>query len=209
MLVGHLLFFGLFALAAIHYVERTIHVDSAFQIFKWVQLQEVEVEAHRYTAILPQLLVKLGKGLGIGLSGLLLFASIAHVAVVYLIFLLAAYVMRTPWIAVAVSLSAVLCTRLTFYGIVLEANYLLCYPLLLAAVVQGQLLRKPGTVSLVASIMALWLVLLVHPVGFLVALAILAWYYLTASGNRKHLLVLVRVALLWGPLGRVIFPPST
>ncbi|MEZ4740494.1 MAG: hypothetical protein R2818_14320 [Flavobacteriales bacterium] len=209
LLFGHLLFLGLFALAAIHHVERTIHVDSAFQIFKWVQLDEVEVEAHRYTAILPQLLVKLGKGLGIGLNGLLMIASLAHVAVAYLIFLLGAYLMRTPWIAVAVSLSAVLCTRLTFYGIVLEANYLLCYPLLLASVVQSALLRKPGGGSVVATAMALLLVLLVHPLGFLVALAVLIWYYLATPGNRKQLLVLIGIALVWGMLGRVIFPPST
>ena len=206
--IGHLLFLGLFILAFIHFLERTIHVDSAYQIFKWIQLSGVEVEAHRYSAILPQFLVKLGKGMGVGLSGLLLLASLAHVGVAYLIFLITAYVLRTPWIAAATALSAVLCTRLTFYGIVLEANYLLSYPLLLAAVIEGPLLRGSGHFATGLLIFALALVLLVHPVGFLIALFVIAWYFLHHDHLRKRLVLPLSLAVAWSLFGRVVFPPS-
>ena len=206
--IGHLLFLGLFILAFIHFVERTIHVDSAYQIFKWIQLSGVEVEAHRYSAILPQLFVKLGKGMGFGLNGLLLLASLAHVGVAYLIFLITAHVFRTPWIAAATALSAVLCTRLTFYGIVLEANYLLCYPLLLSAVIEGPLLRGNGHFATGFMIFVLALVLLVHPVGFLIALFVIAWYFLHHEHLRKRLILPLTLAVAWGLLGRIVFPPS-
>lgn len=208
LLAGHSLFLGLFILAFIHFVERTIHVDSAYQIFKWIQLSGVEVEAHRYSAILPQLFVKLGKGMGFGLNGLLLLASLAHVGVAYLIFLITAHVFRTPWIAAATALSAVLCTRLTFYGIVLEANYLLCYPLLLAAVIEGPLLRGNGHFATGLMIFVLALVLLVHPVGFLIALFVIAWYFLHHEHLRKRLILPLTLAVAWGLLGRIVFPPS-
>jgi len=208
LITGHSLFLGLFILAFIHFVERTIHVDSACQIFKWIQLSWVEVEAHRYSAILPQLMVKLGKGTGLGLNSLLLLASLAHVAVPYLIFLIAAYVLRTPWIAVATALAAVLCTRLTFYGIVLEANYLLCYPLLLAAVIEGPLLRGRRGFAIGLMVFALGLVLVVHPVGFLIALFVLGWYFLRHEQLRRSLILPMALAVAWGLFGRVLFPPS-
>jgi hypothetical protein len=209
LLTGHVLFLGLLVLAVLHHAERTIHVDSAFQIFKWIQLHEVEVEAHRYTAILPQLAVKLGKVVALDLKGLLVVASMAHVLVPYLIFLIAAYILRTPWIAIATALAAVLCTRLTFYGIVLEANYLLCYPLLLAAVIEGLLLRGPDLRAKAVTVLALVMILLVHPVGFLIALFVLGWYFLNHQQLRKALVPMVVLALAWGAFGRVLFPPST
>ena len=50
ILIGHLLFIGLAILAILHWRERVVHVDSAYQIFKWVQKGGVEVEAHRFGA---------------------------------------------------------------------------------------------------------------------------------------------------------------
>lgn len=208
VLLGHALFAGLFILAYIHFRERVIHVDSALQIFKWVQKPGVEVEAYRYSAVFPQLLVKLAKNLGFGLEGLLRIASLGHVLVGYIIFLLAAHVWRVGWVAAAAVLATVLCTRLTFYGIVLEANYLISYPLLLAAVLEGPA-RYGRTWSTWALLLfALALVLLVHPVGFLIVLFVLAFFLFARPVLRPVVLPLAALTVLWGLLGRKLLPPS-
>lgn len=206
--LGHLLFFGLLVLSVKYVPERIIHVDSAFQILKWVMKEGVEVEVYRFSAIFPQLLVKAAKLFGPDLHGLLLVASIAHVLVPYLIFIVAAHVWRTTWLAVACALAAVLATRLTFYGIVLEANYLLCYPFLLVAALQGPLHRAVTPASVTGVLFALFLVLAAHPVGFLLAFYVVALCFPAMKDRRSILYIVLGIALLWAGVGRLLWPPS-
>ncbi len=206
ILIGHLLFIGLAILAILHWRERVVHVDSAYQIFKWVQKGGVEVEAHRFGAVLPQLMVKLLKVMGAPLRTLLIAASLGHVIVSYGIFIVLAHVLHRPWIAAASALAAVLCTRLTFYGVVLEANYLLSYPFLLAGLLDRPAdawKRHAGWIAV-----ALFGVLTVHPVGFLLALYVIALTWLRHQGPLRPYLFLGGVVLAWGAVGRLLFPPS-
>ncbi|MBP7407678.1 MAG: hypothetical protein KA941_02875 [Flavobacteriales bacterium] len=204
---GHLLFIGLLVLAVQHWQLRTIHVDSACQIFKWINNDGLQIEAHRYTAIFPQLLVKLFAWCGASLASLLLVASVAHVLVPWAIFTLIAHLLRRPWHALGCALAAVLCTRLTFYGIVLEVNYLLSYPFLLAAVLDVRIAIPQRRWPMLLAPVALVMVLLVHPVGFLLALFVLALFFLR-DGARAHIIALSLLALLWGLFGRTVLPPT-
>lgn len=208
VLIGHLLFLGLFILSIVHWKERVIHVDSAYQIFKWVQESGLEVEAHRYSAIVPQIMVKLARALDIGLSGLLVIASVAHVLVPWGIYALAAHAWRSPWVAAASALAAVLCTRLAFYGIVLEANYLLSYPFLLAAALQGPMLRRRDRSGLIIAVLTLFVVLLVHPMGIVLALYVLAFFFAVEPRVRGPVVVLLLLTIVWAVLGRLILPPT-
>ncbi len=209
LLLGHLLFLGLFILAFIHAVPRVVHVDSAFQFFKWTEVPGIAVEAHRYTAIIPQLLVKLAMALGVPLKGLTVVASLAHVLVPYVIFLVIGHGMRQPWLAMGLVLGQVLATRLTFYGIVLEANYLLSYPFLLAAVLAGPMARTNDKRSFLLALAALFLVLLVHPLGAFVALFVLVHHRFNGTAGSRPLYVLMCIALIWPLLGRLLFPPPS
>lgn len=208
LLLGHLLFFGLFALAYLHMPTRVVHVDSAFQIFKWIHVPGVGVEAHRFTAVVPQLLVKAVATTGAPLHVLLTVASLAHVLVPYVLFVVIAHGLRLPWIAMGLVLSQVLCTRLTFYGIVLEANYLLSYPFLLAALVSGPLMRSRRPLTILAVVAALFLVLLVHPVGFIAAVFVLVLLYLRGHPKRPMLLALIGLSAAWPLVFRLLFPPT-
>lgn len=204
---GHLLFIALTVLAVQHWQLRTIHVDSACQIFKWINNGGLQIEAHRYTAIFPQLLVKLFASCGASLATLLLVASVGHVLVPWLFYTLVAHVLHRPWHALGCALAAVLCTRLTFYGIVLEANYLLCYPFLLAAALDVCTTLPDTRWPKILVLVAFALVLFVHPLGFLLALFVLALSFLR-GGARAYVLVLSLIALAWGLFGRIILPPT-
>lgn len=206
--LGHLLFLGLFILSLIHFRERVVQVDSALQFFKWVQVDGVEVEAHRYTAVFPQLMVKVFRYLRVDLVLLMQVASAAHVLVGWLIYTLAAHLWRVPWVALGSALAAVLCTRLTFYGMVLEANYLLSYPFLLAAVIQGPMLRQRDRGALALSVLALLMLLFVHPVASLVALFVLVHYFLTEPRLRGPLTILILITVIWAATSRLVFSPS-
>jgi hypothetical protein len=183
VVIGHITFLALLALAWKYADLRTTAGDSAYQVFKWVNDPGVQVEAHRYSALVPQLSVKLFKMFGTSLQGLLLVASLMHVMVAYGVFLICLYLLKAPRTAVAAALAAVLCTRLTFFGPVLEANYLLSYPFLFFAAFEGhgqKLQRAAGAVML--ALLALP-ALLVHPLGVVVLLYGVL-FFLGMEGNR-------------------------
>ncbi len=170
LLLGHATFFALIVLSWKHFELRTTSGDTAYQIFKWVNTSGLNIEAHRYSAIFPQLAVKACKFFHADLKTLLFVASVAHVLVAYAVFLLCLHVLRAPRSAMAAALAAVLCTRLTFYGPVLEANYLLSYPFLFFAVVEGAGMELGGWRNAGCLIFAGALTLLVHPLGWLILL---------------------------------------
>ena len=208
VIIGHLLFAGLFVLSLVHWRERVVHVDSAYQVFKWLQQGGVEVEAHRYSAVLPQLLVKISRGLYMGLVPLLVLASVFHVLVPWAAFAIAAHVWRTPWVAAAAALAAVLCTRLAFYGMVLEAHYLILYPFLLAAALLGPMLRRRDRTALVIAFITLLLTLLAHPLGLPVALYVLAFCFFAEPRVRGPVALLALMALLLGGGLRLVLPST-
>jgi hypothetical protein len=207
LILAHLLFAGLLVLAWKHAVARMVHVDSAWQFFQWTQRDGITVEAHRYTAMLPQLLVKAGMALGLSLGALLVLASVAHVLVGLGVFLVCAHLLKAPRAALACALATVLCTRLAFYGPVLEANQLTAYPFLLLALLE----RYPAPWAWHHRALALVLLappLLVHPVGWAVMAAALAFLFAWSPGQRRELGWLMAACLVWGLAARVVLPPT-
>lgn len=208
LLLGHATFVALLVLACKHADLRMISGDSGFQFFKWVNDPGVSVEAHRYSAILPQLVVKAMKAFHPGLEALMYAASMAHVLVAYAVFLICLYVFKARRTALAAALAAVLCTRLTFYGPVLEANYLLAYPFLFFAAFE----KGPGSITNMREGLGLLLLalptVLVHPVGW----GVLAFgvFFLMAVGRiRARDVVWMAVGLvLCFALVRMVFPPT-
>ncbi len=207
LLLGHAVFFTLFVLGWQHAEARMIHVDSAWQFFKWINVDGVQVEAHRYSAVLPQFVIKLLLICGASLKTLVIAASEAHVLVGYAVFLICAYLWRAPKAALGCALATVLCTRLAFYGPVLEANYLTCYPFLLLGWLEARG-ESHGAWSEAIACTLLLVALVVHPVGWVVMGALLAFQYVQTPTQRPLLRWLIGVCLLWAALGRLLLPPS-
>ena len=184
-----------------------LHVDSAWQFFKWINVDGVQVEAHRFSAVLPQLVIKVLLRCGASLKTLVVAASEAHVMVGYGVFLVCAYLWRAPRAALGCALAAVLCTRLAFYGPVLEANYLTCYPFLLLGWLEARGDERGPRFVLIA--IALLLVsLVVHPVAWVIMAVLLSLQYVQAPTQRPRLRWLIGVCAAWAVLGRILFPPS-
>ncbi len=208
LLIGHATFITLLILAWQHAELRTTSGDSAFQVFKWIAYPGWNVEAHRYAAIFPQAVVKLFKLFGSSLSSLLLVASLAHVLVGYAVFICCAHFFRAPWSALGAVLAAVLCTRLTFYGPVLEANYLLCFPFLFFAFLERRGLKPFSSRDVILLLCVGAWTLFVHPLGW-VLLAFGA-VFLWSEGRlfAKQTFWIVGGLLFWALVSRWLFPPT-
>ncbi len=206
--LGHITFLALCILAWKHAGLRTTSGDTAFQIFKWVNNPDWTVEAHRYTAILPQAAVKFFRLFNAPLSVLLLVASLAHVLVGYAVFLICLLWLKAPRSAVATALAAVLCTRLTFYGPVLEANYLLCYPFLFFGLLERFGRATVSIVGGVGFVVAGAITLLVHPLGWLILLFGVVYLWSLGQLGSKVAVVLSAALFAGAGLVRWIFPPT-
>lgn len=209
LLLGHGVFCTLLALAWKYALIRSTFGDSAFQVFQWISQPGWDIEAHRYTAIVPQACVKLFALFGVELRTLLIVASLAHVLVGYSTYALCAHVWKSPVAAFGCALAAVLCSRLAFYSPVLEANYLLCYPFLLIGFLERGMRKKQSPKWTTAVAMLLLLVpLIVHPVGWMVMLFCVAFMFALGWGSWGRLGPLFGLSALWPLLARWLFPPT-
>lgn len=199
--LGHALFAALSVLALVHWQLRIIHVDTAWQVLKWIQVPGLQFEAHRYSAIVPQLCVASAASLGVSLQALLVVASLSHVCFPWLLFGLVAHVLRRPWHATGLALATVLCTRLTFYGVVLEAHYLLSYPLVFAAALDA---ARSGQRNGAWAWSALAATVLVHPLGAPIAFFVLGDHMLR-NGRARTPVVMAVAVVLWWVIGRWLF----
>ncbi|MEO7081400.1 MAG: hypothetical protein ABIY71_07730 [Flavobacteriales bacterium] len=205
---GHVTFLVLIVLAWKHADLRTTSGDSAFQTFKWVNNSGWNVEAHRYTATVPQAAVKVFKALGADLPLLLIVASVAPALLAYAVFLICLLLLKAPRSAMAAALAAVLCTRLTFYGPVLEANYLLSYPFLFMAVLEHRGLKALDLRVGVGLVLIGALTLLAHPLGWLILAFGVVLLWSLAELSWRSTLILLGSLVSGAVLVRLLFPPT-
>ena len=209
LILGHGVFLSLLALAWKHALLRTTFGDTAFQVFKWISQPGWDIEAHRYTAVVPQAGVKFFALFGPGLRTLLIVASLLHVFVGYGIYMLCAHVWKSPRAAFGCAVAAVLCSRLAFYSPVLEANYLLCYPFLFIGYIERNARedRFPWWRGVLAG--ALLLVpLIVHPVGWMVMLFCVVFVSVLGWLRGKMFASLLALTAMWPLVVRWLFPPT-
>jgi hypothetical protein len=209
LILGHGVFIALLVLSWKYAVLRSTFGDTAFQVFQWISQPGWDIEAHRYTAVLPQACVKFFALFGPELRTLLLIASLVQVLVGYGIYLLCAHVWKSPVAAFGCAMAAVLCSRLAFYSPVLEANYLLCYPFLLIGFMERNGREERLSSWKVGLSMAFLLVpLIVHPVGWMVMLFCTVFMSVLGWLRGKTLMLLIALSALWPLIARGLFPPT-
>lgn len=209
LVLGHGVFITLAVLALEHGVMRSSYGDSAYQVHKWIAFDEWNIEAHRYTAIVPQAVVKAMLPSAPSMKALLIAASLAHALVAYAIYAWCAHVWKARVSALGCALAAVLCTRFTFYSPVLEANYLLCYPFLFLGFVErrAQVSGWPWWSWLVGCILLLP-TCNVHPLGCVVLLFMVAWAWASGWMRWGQAIFFGACAAVWPAVAARLFPPT-
>lgn len=162
--LGHLSFFMLLLGAVYFYKERILFADSAFQFFKIVNFEKINIEAARYGAILPEFPLLLAMKLGIGLKMLLIIYSVSFIGLYYLVFLLCLKVFKNVPAALSIVLILIMCISESFFHAVTETHQSLVFSVLLFAILQYSSFRY----SLVRFLLAVAVILLAfftHPVA--------------------------------------------
>ena len=164
ILLGHLSFLVLLIASVYFYKERILFADSAFQFFKIVNFEKINVEAYRYGAILPELPVLLAMKLGFSLKLLIITYSVAFIGLYYFIFLLCTKLLKNTPASLAIILVIIMCVSESFFYPVTETHQSLVFSVLLFAILQYPSFRN----SLVQILLASTVIIasfLAHPVA--------------------------------------------
>ncbi len=181
ILLGHFSFIALFALALFFYKERVLFADSAFQFFKIINYEKINIEAARYGAILPQLPVLLAIKLGVSLKYLTVLYSASFIFLYYVVFVCCLHWFKNTAAALSVIVVLTLCIAQSFFHPVTETHQSLVYSILLYSILQYRNYRHYIVQYILATIV-LVVSFLAHPVALYTNTFIIGY---TAIANKQ------------------------
>lgn len=164
VVLGHLSFLVLLIVSIYFYKERILFADSAFQFFKIINFEKINVEAHRYGAILPELPVLLAMKLGVNLKMLTIVYSVSFILLYYIVFLCCVFLLKNSVAGISVVLVLILCISQSFFHPVTETHQSLVFSVLVYAILQYSSFRNSYIQFLLATI-AIVVSFLAHPVA--------------------------------------------
>lgn len=164
LLLGHLSFIVLFVLSFLFFKERILFSDTAFQFFKIVNFEKINIEASRYGAILPELPVLFAIKLGVNLKWLIIIYSGSFVLLYYLVFNCCVYLFKNVPAGLAVIVILTVCVSQSFFHPVTETHQSLVFSILLYAILQYPGFRYPVIQYLLATAIIV-LAFFTHPMA--------------------------------------------
>ena len=162
--LGHASFIVLFIFSVYFFRERVLFSDTAFQFFKIVNFEKINIEASRYGAIIPQLPVILAMKLGASLKGLTILYSVSFILIYYIVFLTCVYLLKNLAAGLSVIFVLILCISQSFFHPVTETHQSLAYSALFYAILQYSGFRHKIAQLLLATAVMI-LSFLAHPVA--------------------------------------------
>lgn len=181
---AHFIFFTLFILSLIFYLERVAFIDSSYHLFKLINAQSLTYEAGRYGAFLTKwpalLLIKTGASLKV----VMFVFSSWFILWYYLIFLFITYALKNRKVGIALAVSLVTGYGNTFFHCVTETHQALVYCLLFYAWISNKYTWHISF-QIFFGIILIILSFLTHPISILVILTLLG-FHLAKDNNYKE-----------------------
>jgi hypothetical protein len=199
ILLGHLSFLVLLFASVYFYKERILFADSAFQFFKIVNFEKINVEAYRYGAILPELPLLLAMKLGVNLKLLIITYSVAFIALYYIIFLICIKLLKNIPSGLSIVLVLIICISESFFYPVTETHQSLVFSVLLFAILQYPSFRN-SLVQILLAIVVIIVSFLAHPVAIYPLTFIIGYNAI----DKKQLRTIIPYALLTLVIGLAI-----
>lgn len=191
--LAHGVFLTLVALSIQYWQERVVYADSALQFFEWIQYDDLVVQqGYRWSAVVPQLIVKALRSLGLRIDQLAIAASLAYALWPYAMFLLTRYWIRSRIAAWAMAMGMVLFSRHGFYEMVLETQLLAVYPVMLFGWIERV---RPG--GPFVGLVLVGLSLFLHPLGPVAVLCVLALCQAKRMISLRMLCTGIGVVVAW------------
>ena len=163
-MLGHLSFILLFILSFLFFKERVLFSDTAFQYFKIINFEKLNIEASRYGAILPELPILVAMKLGANLKWLTIIYSGSFILLYYLVFLCCVYFLKNVPAGLSVVVVLILCISQSFFHPVTETHQSLVFSILVYAILQYSGFHYP-VVRYLLALAIMVLVFFTHPVA--------------------------------------------
>jgi len=191
---GHLSFAIILIFAAVFYKERIFFSDSAFQFFKIVNFEKINIEASRYGAVIPQLPVLLAIKFGFNLKYLTITYSLSFVLLYYFVFIFCVHWLKHLAAGFSLIIVLVLCISQSFYHPVTETHQSLVFCIFFYAILTSGKIKITYLKYVLATLL-IGLAFLTHPVA-LYPLTFLIGYFAIDRNKLKtfapyYLLVIV------------------
>ena len=161
---GHFFFFILLLFSLYFYKERILFTDSAFQFFKIINFEKINIEASRYGAILPQLPILLLVKLGLKIKFLTIAFSSSFILLYYIVFVVIVHFLKNIEAGFAILLVLTACISQSFFHPATETHQSLVFTLLLYAILQFQNFRFPF-IKTFLTILVMAVSFFTHPVA--------------------------------------------
>jgi hypothetical protein len=199
IILGHLSFFALLLASVYYYKERILFADSAFQFFKIVNFEKLNIEAFRYGAILPELPLLLAMKLGLNLKLLIITYSASFIALYYLIFLICIKLFKNTAAGISIVLILTMCINQSFFFPVTETHQSLVFSVLLFAILQYSSFRY-SFIQILLACLVIIISFLAHPIA-IYPLAFIIGY---SAIDKKQLSSFLPYALLTLVIGLAV-----
>ena len=120
--IGHLAFITLFVLASVFFLERVIFIDSSGFAFRLIYDQHLQFTVPRYASTIPQIFPLVAVWLHLPLKIILFIFSVSYIVLYYLIFLLTAYLLKQPKLALVMPFVLLIGVQYSFFWCVSEIS---------------------------------------------------------------------------------------
>lgn len=205
--LGHLSFLILLIASVYYFKERTLYSDTAFQLFKTINFEKINVEAYRYGAILPQLPVLFLVKLGVGLKSILIAFSVAFIALYYLIFLICTKLLKNTAAGLSIIFTLIMCISESFFFPVTETHQSLVFSILLFAILQYPSFRYSWIQMLLATIV-IAVSFLAHPVALYPISFIIGYSAIDKKQLRSFMPYFLLVLIIGMAVAKVMLTPK-
>ena len=162
----HLGFLVFFIIAGHFYLERVIFSDSAYYLFKIVDLQNFNIEIKRYGAFPSQILTLIGLKLHFSLRTLIFIFSISFVILYYSIYIIINKVFKEAYLGIALIMILIFPISISFFHIVTETHQCIAYGFLFHGFIfYNDKYKMKSIYAIILGIILITFCCITHPIG--------------------------------------------
>lgn len=202
-ILGYASFAFLFLASVYFYKERIYFADSAFQFFKILNFEKINVEAYRYGAILPELPLILAMKLGFNLKTLTIIFSASFILLYFIIFLFCVHLLKNISAGLSIVLVLIICISQSFFHPVTETHQSLVFSILVFATLQYPFRNQLIQGSLAS--LGIAISFLAHPVAVYALIFVIGYSAIDKKQLRFVIPYLLLTLVMGLTVGKVLF----
>jgi len=179
IILGHIYFAILIIFSIVFYLERTLYVDSAYQIYELINTKTFHINDSRFSMFVSELLPLSVIYLNLPLKAVVLSYSLSFILIFYSIYIFVVHKLKNPQAGILIML-IILGIRHTFFHTISETFQILTFASFFFAWLYYPLKIKNKklniVISLAVSLILVALCFFIHPITLFVISFIIGYY---------------------------------